>query len=53
MVDAVLVLLCVIERPTVLYCPLKPSPVVRWTTMVMESDVRLAVLASFRSSSLK
>ncbi len=38
-VVAVLVLLCRICPPTVLNCPLELTPVVRWMTMVMESEV--------------
>ena len=48
----VLLLLWRIWAPTVLYWPLKLTPVVRWTVIVMVSAVSGAVLVSFRSSSL-
>jgi len=41
-VVAATVLLCRICPPTVLYCPLKPTPVVRWTVIVIESAVMAA-----------
>src|SRR5262249_49625042 len=53
MVEAVLLLLCKIEPPTVLYWPLKLTPVVRWITIVTVSDVSRAELASLTCSSLK
>jgi len=43
-VAAATVLLCSICPPTVLYWPLKPTPVVLWIVMVIEIAVRLAVL---------
>src|SRR2546430_7939921 len=50
-VEAVLLLLCRIWPPTVLYWPLKLTPFVRWTTIVTVSAVTGAVLASLTSSS--
>src|SRR5215472_15145014 len=49
--EAVLLLLCRIWPPTVLYSPLKLTPVVRWTTMVTVSELR-PVVVSLTSSSL-
>jgi hypothetical protein len=48
----VTVLLCKICPPTVLYCPLKPTPVVRWMTIVTERAVMVPVLFSRMTSSL-
>jgi len=47
----VLLWLCVIEPPTVLYCPLKLMPPVFCTVMVIESAVIAAVLLSRTPSS--
>src|SRR2546423_4388808 len=51
MADEVLLLLCRICPPTVLYWPLKLTPPVRCTTIVIVSAVIGLVLASFTSSS--
>jgi hypothetical protein len=51
-VVAATVLLWSICPPTVLYCPLKPTPVVLWIVMVTERAVRLAVLSSRITCSL-
>ena len=51
-VAAVTVLLCKICPPTVLYIPLKPTPVVRWMTIVTESAVMVPVLLSRMTCSL-
>src|SRR5262249_8228740 len=52
-VAAVTLLLWSICPPTVLYSPLKPTPVVRWTVIVIDSDVMVPVLARRRASSPK
>src|SRR5262245_22831394 len=49
---AATVLLCRICPPTVLNCPLSPTPVVRWMTIVTESAVITPVLSSRTASSL-
>ena len=46
------VLLCRICPPTVLNWPLKPTPVVRWRTIVTESAVIAPVLFSLTTCSL-
>jgi hypothetical protein len=51
-VAAATVLLCRTELPSVLYCPLKLTPVVRWMTIVIESDVMAPGLLRVRASSL-
>jgi len=51
-VVAATVLLCRICPPTVLYCPLKLTPVVRCMTMVTESAVMVPVLFNRITSSL-
>jgi hypothetical protein len=51
-VVAVTALLCKICPPTVLNWPLKPTPVVRWMTNVIESEVMAPVLLIRRASSL-
>src|SRR5258708_28299359 len=52
-VEAVLLLLCRIWLPTVLNCPLKLTPVVRWTTMVTVNELRVDALVRLTRSSLK
>jgi hypothetical protein len=51
--EAVLLWLCVICPPTVLYWPLKVTPGVAWTVMVSDRAVMGLVLASLTPSSLK
>jgi hypothetical protein len=51
-VVAVTALLCKICPPTVLNWPLKPTPVVRWMTIVTERAVIAPVLFSRTTSSL-
>ena len=51
-VVAVLLLLWRICPPTVLNCPLELTPVVRWMTIVMESEVITPVLSRRMASSL-
>jgi hypothetical protein len=52
MVVGVTVLVCKTCPPIVLYIPLKPTPVVRWMTIVTDSEVRTPVLSSRIASSL-
>ncbi len=53
MTDAVLLWLCVICPPTVLYWPLNVTPGVAWTEIVRDIDVMAAVLVILTPSSLK